>query len=205
MKYLPFEDFEIHTRLTSDEFYYRLCAAVDTERKWLIFTNKPFWGEVNRHYFKIWRTNRWRRDDPVVTGTIVSEGLGCCIFVRMRLPWLSFLFNSLFFGFVWLALFISPAEWLVKKIQTGSWQVESPGGYLLAIVIFALFNLISAGIFRNDVQQLKADLLWISQTKAEDVIHKDRIWGIRETQIIKALFIISLVVALGWIVFKLFQ
>jgi len=205
MKYLPFEDFEIQTNLSSDEIFYRLHAAVDTQRKWWIFTNKPFWGEVSRQYFKIWRTDTWRRDNPVVIGTVVSEGLKCRVLVKMRLPWFSLLTSLLFFGFIWLAFFITPAEWLIQKIQTGSWQVESPEGYLIAIAILTIFHLVAASIFRNDVRRVKDHLLRISQTNEENIIYKNQIWGMTEIQIVKITFVVLFVVSVGWIAFNLLQ
>ncbi|HMR99586.1 MAG TPA: hypothetical protein PKE62_10040 [Anaerolineales bacterium] len=203
MKYLPFEDFEIQTALTSNEVFYRLRAAVDTERKWLIFSNKPFWGEVSRHYFKIWKTQWWRRDNPIVTGAIIPNELGCRISVNVRLPWITFWLWWLFLGFIWVAFFIAPAEWLVLKIQTGIWQVESPGGYLISLALFTFFYLFSANVFRKDVRNIKDHFLWISQANEQNIMNKGQIWGMTETQIIKAFFVIPLIIALGWIVFKL--
>jgi hypothetical protein len=78
MKYLPFEDFEIHTELTSDEVFYRLRAAVDTQRKWWIFTNKPFWGEVSRQYFKISTDTWWAYNfRPIIFGSFRSGDSRC--------------------------------------------------------------------------------------------------------------------------------
>ncbi len=119
MKYLPFEDFEIHTTLSRDEIYYRLCAAVKAERKWLIFSNKLFWGDVYRHYFRIGRNTWWNYNfTPVVSGNIDPEELGCCVRIKMRMPWLSFLFYSFAFGFIWLSFFISMANLVVQRVKT---------------------------------------------------------------------------------------
>ena len=104
MKYLPFEEFEIHTKLSSDEVFYRLRAAVDKERKWWIFANKPFWGKVYRHNFRIRRYRGWWRNyPPVVFGEIQSEDVGCCLQIRIRSPWFGYLADFFLFGFLWIS------------------------------------------------------------------------------------------------------
>jgi len=208
MKYLPYEDFEIHTDLSSDEVFYRLRAAVDTEGKWWIFTNKPFWGEVYRHHFRIWRDTWWGRNfTPITFGAIQEENLGSCIRIRMRMPWHGFLFYSFIFGFLWLSFFLGYADLILQKIQTGIWQIESLGEWLLNIVLFIIFlayiYFISVGTFKSDVCRIKDRLLRISGTAEEDIIYRDTILGITESQIIKALFIIPIVISLGWMIYKL--
>lgn len=208
MKYLPFENFDIHTKLSSDEVFYRLRAAVDTERKWWIFTNKPFWGEVYRGSFRIWRDTWWGRNfTPITFGIIQQEGLGSYIQIWMRMPWLSFLFYSFVFGFMWLSFFMGHANFIVQKIQTGVWQIESLGDWLLGLVGYIVFlsltYLISVGTFKSDVRRVKAHLLQLSETAEASIIYHDRILGITESQIIKALFIIPIVISVGWMIYKL--
>jgi hypothetical protein len=208
MKYLPFEDFEIHTTLTSDEVYYRLCAAVDAERKWWIFTNKPFWGEVERRDFRIWRATWWNSNiGPVVSGKIWSEVSGCCVVIRMRMPWFGFLFSSLAFGFLWLSFFVGHANLVVQKIQSGIWQVESLGEWLLNVVLYIVFigsiYLMSLGIFKKEVRRVRDYLLWMWQADKESIIYRDEFLGITEPQIIRSILFVTLVVSLGWIVFSL--
>ncbi len=210
MKYLPYEEFELHTDLSPDEIFYRLRAAVDTERKWWFFTNKPFWGEVYRGRFRIWRDTWWSRNiTPVTSGIIQHEGLGSSIHIWMRMPWFGFLFSSVMFGFLWLSFFMAHANLIVQKIQTGVWQIESFWEWLLNFVLYIVFlayvYLISAGIFKREVRRVKDYLLWLTQTTEENIVYRDRILGLSESQIIKAIFIIPIVISIGWIIFKLLQ
>lgn len=204
MKYLPFEEFEIHTGLTSDEVFYKLRAAVDTQRKWWIFTNKPFWGEVHRRYFRIWRPT-WGKQNfaPVVSGKIQSEDLGCCVRVKMRMPWYGFLFYSLILAWLWIIYFKAIADLIIQKIQTGIWQIESPWMFLPPIAIFAFAYLISAGTFKSDVTYIKEYLLWLSETNKENISCRDRIFGMTESQIIKSLLLVTFVTSFGWIAYNL--
>jgi hypothetical protein len=116
MKYLPYENFEIHSKLTSDEVFYKLRAAVDTQRKWFIFTNKPFWGEVDRHYFRIWLVNIGKQNfTPYVLGKIQPKESGCCIRIKMRMPWFGFLFYTLILAWFWIGYFRGVADLVVQK------------------------------------------------------------------------------------------
>jgi hypothetical protein len=205
MKYLPFEDFEIHTTLTSDEVFYKLRAAVDTQRKWWIFTNKPFWGgEVERHYFRMWRVTWWSRNfTPVISGKIQSVDSGSCLRIKMRMPWYSFLFYSFAFGFIWLSFFIGNANLIVQKIETGIWQIESPWDILPLIVMLAFIYLISVGTYKCDVGYVKKYLLWLTEAGEENIKYFDRIFGISERQIIISLLILTLVFSFGWIMYSI--
>jgi hypothetical protein len=207
MKYLPFENFEIHTDLTSDEVFYKLRAAVDTKRKWWIFTNKPFWGgEVERHYFRFWRVTWWSRNfTPIVSGKINSEDSGCCVRVRMRMPWFGFLFYSFWLGAIWFMYFGAIVNLIIQKIKTGIWQIESPWQLLPLIGMFAFGYLISVGTFMSEAIDVKEYLLWLSGTKKENIIYIDRVFGITESQIIMSLFLVTVFVSLGWIVFNLLR
>jgi hypothetical protein len=125
----------------------------------------------------------------------------------MRMPWLSFLFFSLIFGFIWLSFFMGHASLLVLKIQTGIWYYESLGEWFLNIVLGIVFlaftYLISVGTFKSDAHRAKGHLLKLSETTEEDIMYRDTILGIKESQIVKALFIIPVVISLGWMIYKL--
>jgi hypothetical protein len=205
MKYLPFEDFEIHTTVTSDEVFHRLRAAVDTKRKWWIFTNKPFWGgEVERHYFRIWRVTWWSHNfTPIVTGKIHPEGFGSCLQIKLRMPWFGFWFYALILVWLWFIYFDGIANLIIQKIQTGIWQIESPWMLLPGIVMFAFAYLISVGTFMSEADKVKEYLLRISETKKENIKYQDRFFGVTEPQILKTLFLATLVASLGWIVYSL--
>jgi hypothetical protein len=205
MKYLPYEDFEIHSDLTSDEVFYKLRAAVDTQGKWLIFTNKLFWGEVDRHYFRIWLVNMGKQNfTPFVFGKIQPKESGCCIRIRMRMPWFGFLFYTLFLVWLWIGYFKSIADLVIQKIQTGMWGIESPLQLLPAIGMFAFGYLLSVGIFKYDANYIKKYFLWLSQTSTENIKYKDQIFGLSESQIIVSVLVLTFIVSFGWIIFNLY-
>lgn len=210
MKYLPYEDFELHTKLSPDEIFYRLRAAVDTERKWWLFTNKPFWGEVCRGSFRIWRDTWWSRNfTPITFGIIQHEGLGSSIRIWMRMPWYSFLFYSFAFGYLWVLFFIGNAALIMQKIQTGVWPYESLGDGLLnfglAIVPISFTYLLSVGTFKGDVRRVKERLLEIFETTEENIIYHDRILGLSESLIIRLIFLLTFLITLGWMVISLLK
>lgn len=206
MKYFPFEDFEIHTTLTSDEVFYRLRATVDTEGTLLILAKKQFWGDVNRRYFKIHRYTWWYHNfTPVVFGKIQVSGFGSNIRVKMRMPWHSILFYGFILVALWVMYFGGIANLLVQKIQTDVWQIESPLMLLPGAFMFMFAYLISVGSFYNEVRRIKDVLLSLSDANIESVVHYDKIFGITETQIIKLIYILTFVVSVGWIVFQLTQ
>jgi hypothetical protein len=205
MRFLPFEDFEVHTTMSSNEVFYRLRASVDTQRKWLIFTNKPFWGLVHRKYFRIRRDTWWNHNvTPVVFGKVNLEDSGCCIRIKMRMPWLSFLFDSLVLGWLWVMYFGGIANLIVEKIRSGIWQIDSPGMLLPGVGMFAFVYLISVGAFKSEVRRIKSYLLSLWQANEENIIVRDQIFGLTEPQFIKSLFLLTLVISLTWIVFSVF-
>jgi hypothetical protein len=204
MRHLPFEDFEIHTKLTSDEVYYRFCDSVDTERKWWVFT-KPFWGEVSRSEFKFWRAIWLNRFSPIISGKIWSEGSGCCVVIRMRMPWFGFVFYSLILGWLCVIYFGAIANLIVQKILTGVWQIDLPWVLLLIPGIFVFLHLVSQGIFKGEVRRVKDHLLWLSQTNKENIIYRDEFLGLTEHQIIRAWFVITLVISLVWVMSDLLR
>ena len=210
MKYLPFEHFDIYTDLSSDEVFRRLCAAIDMKRKWLIFLDRKFAGDVTRNYFKIWRLTWWNQNfTPVVSGIIQSDEVGCRLQIKMRIPWYSFLFYSFAFGFVWLSFFMGNANLIVQKIQTGIWQIESFGEWLLNVVLYIVFlafiYFISVGTFKWEAYRIIAYLLRLVRAKRDKLVYYDQILGVKEYQILRALFVIPLVISIGWMAFKLLQ
>jgi len=197
--------------MISDEIFYRLRATVETKNTWWIrilplFVNKPYFGEVRRDIFRISRITWWYHNfTPVVSRKIQSEGLGCCLQVRMRMRWLSFLFSAFWLGAVWVMYFGGMANLIIQKIQTGTWQIESPWLLLPGIVMFALGYLISLGSFKNEANRVKEFLLTLSNSNEQNVIYCDQLLEIKESQIIQSLFLVTFVVSIAWIVFNLLR
>ncbi|MBK9925383.1 MAG: hypothetical protein IPP66_08825 [Anaerolineales bacterium] len=203
MKYLPFEDFEIHTSLTSDEVFYRLRAAVDTKGTWSILANKRFRGHVSRDYFWMRRYTWWNRNfTPVISGKIQAEDSGSSIRIKMRMPWFSFLFYAFILGWLWIMYFSNIANLLVQRIQTGAWQIDSPWLFLPGIFMFAFAYFISVGSFFGDVHYVKEVLFSLSDVDGESIVYHDKILGITESQILRTIFVVTIVVSVGWIVFS---
>ena len=85
------------------------------------------------------------------------------------------------------------ANLIIQKIKTGIWQIESPWQLLPLIGMFAFGYLISVGTFMSEAIDIKEYLLWLSETKKENITYKDKIFGISESQIIKSLLIVTIV------------
>lgn len=205
MKYLPFEDFEIHTDLSSDEAFYRLRAAVDTKRKWVFFTNKPFWGEVERNYFKIWRATWWNQNfRPIIYGVIYEDGSVSHLKIKMRMPWFAFVFYGLILCWLWFQYFLALANLIAQKIISGVWQIASPWMLLPHIFFFSFIYLISVGIFMAEKNNAKAFLLEIFKETNVSVKYQEEIFGISEKQILRMFFVLTLVVTVGWILYRIY-
>jgi hypothetical protein len=196
MKYLPFDDFEIHTALTSDEVFYRFRAAVDTKGTWQILINKPFWGKVKRNVFRISRATWWNPNfSLIISGEIQPEGSGSCIRVKIRLAWLFFLFWLFWLGGVWYIFFGGITKLIIQKIQTGIWQIESPFWMLPPIFMFAVGYLMVIGNFKHAANRSK-EIFWRSfGVTRENVFFKGKIFGFTEFQIINMLLLLTVTVS----------
>ena len=206
MKYLPFENFDVHTELTPDELFRRFSSAVET--RWLIFPSEKFVGDVEKHYFRIRRVTWWNRYfTPIVSGKIQPEKSGCHLQIRMRMSWFGFLFYSFAFGFVWLSFFMGNANLVVRKIQTGTWPIESFWEWilnvLLYIVMLSFIYFMSVGTFKWEAYRSINYLLRLARTNKNNIIYRDQILGLTETQIVRVVFLLPLVISVGWMIFKL--
>ncbi len=210
MKYLPLEKFDLYTELTSDEVFRRLRSVIDTDRRWLIFSNKKFVGDVERYYFRLWRLTWWSQNfRPIIYGKIQQKELGCSIQIRMRMPWFGFLFYSFIFGYLWLSIFMGSANLVVQKIQTGIWQIGSLGewfqGIVLYLVMLSFVYFLPVGTFKWEAYRAINYLLKLTRTKRKNIIYRDQILGFTEIQIVRAIFLLPLGISIGWTIFELFQ
>lgn len=204
MKYLPFEDFEIETDLSPDEVFYRFRAAVDTKRKWWIFTNKLFLGEVSRHYFHIWRVRSLlRKDYAYVIGTINGTSKGCVLRLRMRMYFYNLIFWLVWLGAVWYMYFGGIASLVLTKIQTGVWNIDSPLFFLPGIGFFAWGYFIGVISFKLEAEYVKDSLVKITGVPRNKFHPIDRLFGLTESQIIGILFLGTFLVSGGWILYHL--
>ena len=91
---------------------------------------------------------------------------------------------------------------MTQKIQTGIWQYVSPVDFLPSIVLFVVGYLFLEYSFKSDVKHAKEFLMNLFGAKLDDIKYIDKVLGLTESQIIKALFIISIVISLGWMIYK---
>jgi len=205
MDYLPFENFEIHTTLTSDEVFYRLRAAVETKKPWwqpLFAVRKSYYGEVNRNSFRLVRVTSWNRNfTPQVLGTIQWDNLGSSIQITMRLNSGSLLFWAFWLGCVGCMFFGGLANQILEMIQTGIWKIESLGGILPLILMFAFGYLLVMVSFKIETSRVKEFLVKLTEAKVESIHYKDRIFGLSEFQIIKWILLVVMIVSLGWVLY----
>jgi hypothetical protein len=204
MKYLPYEDFEIHSELTSDEVFYKLRAAVDTQGKWWIFTNKPFWGEVNRHYFRIWRDSFWNRNaNPVISGIIRSEDSGSYLQIRIRPPWSAIFVWVTILGLLGYGFFYLINTLIIQRITLGFWQIDPLGDHLSGGAVFVFMYFMLMIPFKMDVNQHKEFLTQLTGVDRKEFHNRDKLFGATEAQLIKFLLFITIVASLVWIGFNI--
>jgi len=196
MKYLPFEEFEIHTKLTSDEVFYRLRAAVETKETWGILSNKPFLGKVKRDNFRISRNTWWNPSfSLVIYGEVKSDSSGSCLRIKMRLHWFFFSFWAFGLGAICYSFFGGIAKLAIQKFQTGVWQIVSPLWLLPFVFMFAIWYLLVIGNFQNAANRSK-EVFWKSfGVTREVVLFKDKILGFTEFQIIYILLFLTIAVS----------
>src|SRR4030095_5090288 len=108
---------------------------------------------------------------------IQSEALGCCLQIRIRLPWFGYLIDSFIFGFIWLSFFMGNANLIIQKIQTGIWQIESLGEWFLNVILYLVFlaylYLITVGTFKYDARYVKDYLFKLSETTKEGILYRN--------------------------------
>lgn len=206
MKSLPFEAFDIYTKLSSDEVFYRLRAIVDTKETWWIFITKPFFGKVRRDRFKIHRTVLDNRRSVLTFGEIHKTESGSRIHIQIRLPWLFFLFITCIFGYIYVAFFQWIMNLILLKIQTGIWQVESISESLLTLatypIFMAIFYLLPLYGFNHEAYHIKTRLRQILDASSER-IYQYQILGMTEIQLVKSILSAPIVISLAWMIYKL--
>jgi len=207
MNYLPFEDFEIHTALSSDEVFYRLRAAVETKRPWwrpLLFVSKSYYGEVWRNAFRMVRITHWNRNfTPEVFGTVEQENSGSKVRVTMRLHSFSFIFWVFWLGGVVYIILNGVTSLIIQMTQSGVWLIDPYWGIFPLLGFFAFGYLMVMVSFKLETDRVKEFLVKLAGAKKENIQYKDRILGLTEFQIIRWLFLLTFIAMLGWIVYSL--
>jgi len=207
MDYLPFEDFEIHTALSSDEVFYKLRASVETKKTWwrpLFTISKSYYGEVNRNSFRIVRIALLTRNfTPEVFGTIQQGNSGSNIRVKMRLHSSSFIFWAFWLGAVVYMILKGVTSLVIQMAQLGVWQINPYWKIFPLLGFFAFGYLLVMVSFKLETDRVKEFLARLADVKREDIQYKDQILGLTEFQIIKWLFLLIFIVSFGWILYSL--
>lgn len=207
MDYLPFEDFEIHTALSSDEVFYKLRASVETKKTWwrpLFTISKSYYGEVNRNSFRIVRIALLTRNfTPEVFGTIQQRNSGSNIRVKMRLHSSSFIFWAFWLGAVVYMILKGVISLVIQMAQLGVWQINPYWEIFPLLGFFAFGYLLVMVSFKLETDRVKEFLARLADVKREDIQYKDQILGLTEFQIIKWLFLLIFIVSFGWILYSL--
>ena len=161
-------------------------------------------GKVGRDNFRISRSTWWNPNfSLVISGEIHLEDSGSCLRIKMRLNWLFFLFWVIWLGIVWYSFFGGISNLIIQKIQTGSWQIDSPLWLLPPIFMFAFGYLLVIGNFKHAANRSK-EIFWKSfEIAQENIITNDKIFGLTEFQIINMLLLLTVTVAVLAIVINL--
>jgi len=208
MRFLPYEELNMRTRLNSNEVFYRLRYAVKTKSSWHFFrfsTPKPYEGKVSRNSFEIMRYTWYRNSfKPVISGKIIHDFSGSQVHIVMRLCW-----PVLFFWIFWLGSIAyfglsTYSERLVLAIHSQlpmsftSWDLIPIGmfafGYLLALISFKLEAETS--------RKFLFDLLRVQQID-NDILFEETLFGLSESQILSLALLAVAVIAVGYFAIKL--
>jgi len=205
MRYIPFEDFEIHSTLSSSEIFYRLRASVETKETWRILIKKPYFGRVNRNNFRIKKVTKWwdRSLPSTISGEILPRDPGSCIRIIVKSHWYIIMFYTIWLAACWYLLFSEITILVIYKIQTGIWHIAL-SELFWPVGMFIFGYLILEIDFMIDTKRSKEFLMKLLETDMETIKHKDVIFGLTEFQIILLLFLGTAIISILSIVINLF-
>jgi len=126
---------------------------------------------------------------------------GSRIHIQIRLPWLSFLFYTYTFGYIYITFF----RWMTNLIL-GIWQVESISDSLFTLVMYpifmVLFYLPPLYVFNSEVHNIKERLRQVIDASSERNFQY-QILGMTETQFVKSILSAPIVISIGWMIYRL--
>jgi hypothetical protein len=105
MKYLPFENYKLTSKLSAEEIKDRLKDKIDPKEDF--FTQayhwskkmKPYAGYIQNNYFEIYRIMGYRSSfKPIISGTIAPSLSESIIHVKMKMLGFTYVFISIWFG-----------------------------------------------------------------------------------------------------------
>jgi hypothetical protein len=135
MKFLPFDNFQIHSHLSSDQVKEALRKEVAAQKLFSlsgVFRNnkEPYRGEIFDDGFTIIRNIHYKNSLlPVIRGKVVSNPAGTIIEVKMRLLRFVSVFMFLSFGLMFLLIAVNGSA-VTLLLATAMFIV----GYVIAMI-----------------------------------------------------------------------
>jgi hypothetical protein len=200
MRFLPYDDFELHIKMNPTNAFYKLDSVVGTQKTWLISPiniKEPYWGDLDIDSFKISRVIWYRNSfKPVILGRIYPEASGTRIQIVMRLDWFVFFFWIFWLTGVGFIGFNMYSDLLISTLRSGEsitwspWQMIPVGmfafGYLLTLIGYKIEAAISIKFIFD---------LFDIPPKSDNVIFHNNILGLSEFQLfaLGCLLIVALI------------
>ncbi|MCX6319918.1 MAG: hypothetical protein NTW29_21745 [Bacteroidetes bacterium] len=164
-KYLPFERFEITTRLSAGEVMNRISGKVVPKKKFRLFSfssspDKPYEGELSGDSFTISRIIDYRNSFlPVISGQVTSIAGKTRIKITMRLATPVTVFMAFWLGIVGVICLVMIFAGLVhfrEIFQEGISPVS-----FIPFAMFAMGSFMVSYGFKTESKKSKASLLSI--------------------------------------------
>ena len=144
MKFLPFENYVLTTKLSLDEVYNRLAANVEPKKayRFTLFTGTPakaYEGEISKYAFRISRIINHRNSFlPIISGEILTLPGQTQINIKMKLS----LFVLIFVGF-WLGIVGLLSLFIIVGKFSQSTQTSADGFSLQSLIPLGMFDFVS--------------------------------------------------------------
>ncbi len=122
MKYFPYENYKLTTKLSVEEIKNRLCDIIEPKKYFRLsifhsVEKKAYEGKVMSCRFKINRImkgrNSWR---PTITGEIENNMGATIIHIRMKMVFITSVIMLIFFGGLLISLFANLFGGVSEKI-----------------------------------------------------------------------------------------
>ena len=112
---------------------------------------------------------------------------------------------AVWFGFIFYKLVDGTANIVLQIIQTGTWQIELVWQFLPLFGMFAFGYILVMNDIKPETKRYKEFFINLLEVDLVNIVNRDRIFGMTESQIIKSLFLLTFVALLGLIIYNLLR
>jgi hypothetical protein len=155
MKYLPYENVKMKTRLTTTEVCEKLHGVIEPKRfiGWFQASHKPYQGDIDEFNFEVVRFFRHSNPSlPIIRGSIQSDAVGCSVLITMQPPGVFAAFMMFWLGGVGYLILRVIASLISSAFQG---HLQDPSILLPLGGMFALGYAFFVGLFKIESIQSK--------------------------------------------------